>query len=403
MGNLSKLVSEPLDPKFEDTLYLLSHEIMHRWAARAKFRDSSGNSSSALLGKDGSHWSFLLDSGGSLMYGNRWQDNGNGTFTSLMPQSEQKFYSPLDLYLMGMIDKSKVPPMLLIDSPGVDPGRLPEAGVTISGTAKTVTIDDIIAAMGQRDPDTSTSQKSFKTAFIYITQPGTFASDSIYQIENIRNGFVTRHSILTDGQSIVQVAPTSKDDIPVNPGVLPPSTTPRTLPADISEGVQWLQANQKSDGSWADLPQTEERDTAQAVLSLKSFPIAQENYGSGLLRLGLSTSGNTDFLCRKIEAYAAAQQSTTDLITELLARRNNDGGWGSDRMYQSNPADTALALKALALAGFGEQSVIAPAIAYLTARQHSDGGWGPDDNSSTLQFTAAGTNFGDVISICALL
>jgi hypothetical protein len=252
MGNLRSLATDPMDPKFNETLYLLSHELMHRWGAHAKFRTADGNDSAALLGKDQDHWSFLLDSGGSLLYGNRWQDNGNGTFTSLAPQNEMKIYSPLDLYLMGMIDKSKVPPMLLIDSPGIDPGRLPEAGVTISGTARTVTIDDIIAAMGQREPDTAASQKSFKTAFIYITQPGTFAPDAIYQIENIRNGFVTRHSILTDGQSIVQVAPASKDDLPVNPGVLPPSTTPRTLPADINEGVQWLKSTQKSDGSWAE-------------------------------------------------------------------------------------------------------------------------------------------------------
>ena len=390
MGNLANISADQASPEFTETLNTLGHELMHRWGSHARFRNADGSENTALLGMDQEHWSFLLDTAGSVMYGNRWQDNGNGTFTSTTPYREMKLYSPLDLYLMGMIDRSKVPPMLLIDSPGADPARLPEAGVTITGTARMVTIDDIIAAMGPRVPDASASQKSFKTAFIYITQPGTFNADAIYQIENIRNGFVTRHSILTDGRSIVQVAPTTKDDLPVNPGVLPPSTTPRTSPANISEGVQWLQANQKSDGSWADLPQTEERDTAQAVLVIKNFLDAQTNYGYGLQRLGLVASGNTDFLCRKIEAYATAQQNTSDLLTELLARRNSDGGWGSDRMYQSNPADTGLALKALALAGYGDQGIIAPAISYLTARQNSnDGGWGPDDNGSTLQFTAA--------------
>jgi hypothetical protein len=286
MGNLSGLVTDPMDPKFNETLYLLSHEMLHRWASHAKFKNADGSISTALLGKDQNHWSFLLDSGGSLLYGNRWQDNGNGTFTSLAPQNEMKLYSSLDLYLMGMLDRSKVPPMLLIDSPGIDPTRLPEAGMTIPGTARTVTIDDIIAVMGPREPNASTSQKSFKTAFIYITRPGTFSSDSIYQIENIRNGFVTRHSILTDGKSIVEVAPTSKDDLPINPGVLPPSTTPRTSPANISEGVEWLKSSQKSDGSWADLPETEERDTAEAVLVLRNFLEAQANYGYGLRGLG---------------------------------------------------------------------------------------------------------------------
>ena len=32
MGNLSRVVADPLDPKFEETLSTLSHELMHRWA-----------------------------------------------------------------------------------------------------------------------------------------------------------------------------------------------------------------------------------------------------------------------------------------------------------------------------------------------------------------------------------
>ena len=205
MGNLSGLVTDPLDPKFENTLYVLSHELAHRWGAYAKFRNLDGSDSTALLGKDGNHWSFLFSSGGSVLYGNQWQDNGNGTFTSLAPQGEMKYFSPLDLYLMGMIDKTKVPPMLLIENSSVDPTRLPEAGVTISGAAKTITIDDIIAGSGPRAPDAASSQKSFKTAFIFITTPGAFTGNEIYGIENIRNGWVTRYSVLTDGQSIVRL------------------------------------------------------------------------------------------------------------------------------------------------------------------------------------------------------
>ncbi len=77
MGNTANLVMNPLDSKFEFTLDTISHEMMHRWAAYVKFKDLSGNISSALLGKDGSHWSFLLSTDASLMYGNTWRDNGN--------------------------------------------------------------------------------------------------------------------------------------------------------------------------------------------------------------------------------------------------------------------------------------------------------------------------------------
>lgn len=79
MGNAATIVADPLDPKFEETLSILAHEQMHRWGAYVKFKDSNGNISTALLGLNLEHWSFLLDSYGSVLYGNKWQDNGNGT------------------------------------------------------------------------------------------------------------------------------------------------------------------------------------------------------------------------------------------------------------------------------------------------------------------------------------
>lgn len=205
MGNITKLITNPSDPKFEETLILLAHEQLHRWGANVKFKDAGGNTSTALLGKDGSHWSFLLDSNASLMYGNDWRDNGDNTFTSV---AANKYYSPLDLYLMGMIDKSKVPTMFLIENTSVDPTRLPSVGETISGTAHSVTIDDIIGAEGQRVPDAVTSQKTFKTAFIFITRPGTYTGSELAGLENIRNAWAGRFANLTEGKgSIADVAP----------------------------------------------------------------------------------------------------------------------------------------------------------------------------------------------------
>jgi flagellar hook assembly protein FlgD/Tol biopolymer transport system component len=388
MGSLSSKVTDPLDPKFEETLSVLGHEMMHRWAARARFKDANGAISSALLGHDGSHWSFLLDTAGSVMYGNKWKDNGNGTFTTTTSQGEMKLFSPLDLYLMGMIDKSKVPPMLLINSPDTDASQLPQAGVTVTGTAQYVTIDQIIAAMGPRIPDAASSQKNFKSAFIFITQPGTFRGDEVYGIENVRNGAITRFSILTDGQAIMQVAPTLQDNIPMNPGILPPSPTPRTTPPNLNEGVQWLMAAQQADGSWQDLSQTRERDTAQVVPALKNFGPAQQHYQAGLAWLSTVSSGNLDYLARKIEALATAGQDTGPLVQDLLARRNADGGWGSDAKYPSTNADTALALKALSTAGYTGQSVIAKAVELLKTRQNADGGWGGENKDSMVRETA---------------
>ncbi|MBE0427110.1 MAG: PKD domain-containing protein [Nitrospirae bacterium] len=205
MGNISNLSVNITDPKFEETIHTLAHEQMHRWGANVKFRDISGIISTALLGKDATHWSFLLDSDASVLYGNDWHDNGDGTFTSI---STNKYYSPLDLYLMGLYDKSLIAPMLLIENPAIDPAKLPELGTTISGTARYIIIEDIIAAEGGRIPGSSESQKSFKTAFILITLPDTFTGNELGGIENIRNAWAGRFSALTGGKgSIADVTP----------------------------------------------------------------------------------------------------------------------------------------------------------------------------------------------------
>lgn len=73
MGVLSRLATDPTDPAFENTLSILAHEFAHRWAAHVRFRDADGNPSGALLGRDNSHWSFLLQSHNSVLYGNDWR------------------------------------------------------------------------------------------------------------------------------------------------------------------------------------------------------------------------------------------------------------------------------------------------------------------------------------------
>jgi subtilase family serine protease/prenyltransferase beta subunit len=385
MGDVSGLVTDPLDPKFEETLYILSHELMHRWGAYVKFKNSDGSISTALLGKDKSHWSFLLDSKASVLYGNQWQDNGDGTFTSI---GAGKYYSPLDLYLMGFYDKSQVPPMLLIENPNIDPARIPEIGATISGTARYVTIDDIITAEGGRIPGPSDSQKIFKTAYILITTPTTFRGDEIYGIENIRNGWVTRFSVLTDGYGIVDVDVIPTEDIPTNPGLPEPPYTPRSIPPNIEDGVKWLMSHQGSDGSWMDLPQTTERDTAETALVLKNFDMAKSSYESGIQWLNTVPAGNMDYLSRKIEVLVQAGQDVKTLLDELVLRQNPDGGWGSNANYMSNPADTSFALKAMAVAGYSDVNIISRAIEYLKSKQNADGGWGNEDEASSIQSTA---------------
>ena len=110
--------------------------------------------------------------------------------------------------LLRLIDKTKVPQITLIENAAIDPTRIPEPGAIISGTTKTVTIDDIIAAEGEKIPNASDSQKVFKTAFIFITQPGTFTGTETAGIETLRSAWAGRFAGLTGGKaSIADVTP----------------------------------------------------------------------------------------------------------------------------------------------------------------------------------------------------
>ncbi len=117
----------------------------------------------ALLGRDRSHWSYFLNTGGSPMEGNRWEETAPGEFHT-RPVSFR--FSPLDLYAMGVALPEDVPPFFLIAEPDVGTqrdmgggpitrGTSPEyygRDITAHGRRVTYSIDDVIRANGPRDP-----------------------------------------------------------------------------------------------------------------------------------------------------------------------------------------------------------------------------------------------------------
>lgn len=385
MGNLARLASDPLSPDFSTTMGTLSHELLHRWGAHVRYQTDQGVLRSDLLGRDGSHWSFLLDSKGSLEYGNSWRDNGNGTFTTL---PGRKYFSPLDLYLMGVLDKSAVPPMLLIANPDVDPRQVSQAGVTIGGRADTVSIAQIIAAEGERIPDYHDSQKSFRIGCILLTRPGTYTPDSIPALRTVLDHWPVWFSSLTNGAAQVVVDAALPANPPKNPGPDPGGVDPRTVPPEINDGVAWLLVQQLEDGSWQDTPSTGGRDTAEAVRVLSNFPGDFADPASAVEYLVAAVDGNHDFVSRKIQALAALEYETTDLIAALLGGRNQDGGWGGRAGHVSNVLDTALLLRALLASGLPDVGGVSGAVAYLNDRQNPDGGWGREGLGSDLITTS---------------
>ncbi len=169
-----------------NTLSVLGQEVGHRWLAYVHFRDRTGASSNALLGRDDAHWSFFFDSDASVMEGNDIEDQGGGQFRTV---DAVKRYSRLDQYMMGAIPPSQVPSFFYVESPNTAKTKsdAPSIGVSFTGTRRDVLIDDVIAVNGARNPSSADTSKIHRQAFIYVVSNGrSVDAGQVAKLDKIR-------------------------------------------------------------------------------------------------------------------------------------------------------------------------------------------------------------------------
>ena len=150
---------------------LLGHEASH-WVGAYLSAQAA-----PLLGRDGSHWSFYMQTSGSVLEGNLWIDNGDGTFTTAPTARQYDTYSQLDLYLWGLLPPSQLTtPIFVVTSPTANPGQgrfsLPLGGFTTSGTRTAITPLDLRTSNGQRLPAFPGTQTTFTMAFVLVEPVG---------------------------------------------------------------------------------------------------------------------------------------------------------------------------------------------------------------------------------------
>jgi len=204
MGTIGNYPDNP-DTTFlgtNTTMDILGQETGHRWLA---FLRVNSPDNPALLGRALSHWNFNFNSEASDMEGNRIQDNGDGTFTTV---ASTEGFSPLDQYVMGLRAPGEVPDMFYVDgNTGNATGEAPAVGLRFHGDRHDFGIQDIIAAEGARVPagGSAAAQKTFRMAFILVTRNGEAPKPgSVEKLDRIRTRWMDYFNQATEGRGSVE-------------------------------------------------------------------------------------------------------------------------------------------------------------------------------------------------------
>src|SRR6267143_1466973 len=241
--NMNRLDVYPADPTTtllgtNSTLDIMAQESGHQWLAFVRF-DDRGVCSDQLLGRDLAHWSFFHDTDASDMEGNKWQDNGNGTFTTIEATER---YSALDQYIMGLRPSTDVPNFFFVRNPSsascaiLDPATgerscAPRVGVTVSGIRQDVSLSQIITCAGARSPSSGFSainpSTTWNQAFILLVPAGSAPSQAdVDRIDRIRAAWEPYFNRATDGRG---AADTTLFRGTIAPGSIDLATSPASF------------------------------------------------------------------------------------------------------------------------------------------------------------------------------
>jgi large repetitive protein len=217
--NMNSIFLYPNDPDAQflgmnSTYSILGQEQGHRWLAFVNFKDGN-SSSSELLGRSDSHWSpyFNTEStispsgarNSSSVEGNSIDDMGGGGFVT--NQRAINYFSELDQYLMGVRGADEVSDMFLVKNGSGFSGTNPRTGIRLRGTRKRVSVDDIIAAEGERVPNVTESQKEWRAAWILLVQHGDEPSEATVQrLQALQRGWETYFNRALDGRGTITTA-----------------------------------------------------------------------------------------------------------------------------------------------------------------------------------------------------
>ena len=206
--NMNRMSVWPLDPTSRffgggnNFLTIMGQEAGHRWGAFLWY-DSGGGPSNLILGRANAHWSYYVDVDHSSLEGGNWEFVSGSTFTT---PTQIDFFCDVDEYTFGLRTPEEVTDMFFVSSPtnnlpqNRDNGT-PVQGANATGTAVTVTIEDVIANEGPRTPTFENENKDLRQAFMLLHLNGAPPTQQeLDQIANFRRAWEDYFELSCDGR-----------------------------------------------------------------------------------------------------------------------------------------------------------------------------------------------------------
>jgi hypothetical protein len=140
----------------------------------------------------------------SCMGGSTWRDNLDGTFTS-PPGFVSIGYSWHELYLMGLADPTEVPDWFYLrDSDPPLPGAYwPPADLTVTATRRDVALQQVVDALGPRNPPRGSSRTDFLVPMVLVVRPGEIPPDDVAEVARTCDVWAPQFSVATVGRGSV--------------------------------------------------------------------------------------------------------------------------------------------------------------------------------------------------------
>lgn len=294
--------------------YVLLQETGHMWGAYVRNRDTQAgpNRFDLLIGPTGQglfHWGRFFDNDHSPMDydGIDWQALGGNRFQSHGIADDFFHSCPLDLYLMGLTSPGEVGSFYVIQNPSGNSG-------TITGTAKTVTVQNVIWAEKPRNPAYPNTQKVWKQAFVVLTKDARTSRTFTGQVAQQRREFTWQ---FYKGTRFL-----GKVDTTLRPNILFPEVRDISVAVDNDRAIVGWRTSVRTRGqaNFATSPAVFRRDQAHTE---PFSTVAESTFGTSHGVLLTALTPNTTYY---FEIIAETEEGVFDRkgVEQLYTRKTND-------------------------------------------------------------------------------